>query len=968
MLRSPALPLEIARELLDSADPCLTLYELLQRRRDIVEIVRLASGSLGGAIDSWLSGPFDPEHRAVLPAFSYVLRCCTRSTPLAACAAVSEQTNESGELRCDDEIRRRTRPDAGWLLSLIAKIERRAAAIPGLRLWRSGLAYDRGGRVEVADFTRTMFSPLGNVHGIVAVPTAMNRTRALDVALEMCEPGVTIDDLASRIAESLAAPKEHAIELIERLLSLGIFVSELRVALTRDPANDLLEALERLELPEAVPLRAILDECRIADAADIVDANVALSSAEKTAAELTEASAYVQIDSSRTVYGSIDDSIWREVASVLEALVNVSQENPAMNALASAFSERYNIGREVALLEVLDTQDGFAFEDVINAVLPRPKERDRFLARLSHDAIACKRESIDLDDTLLERIAALSQKPKRLPATVEAICRVVTEGKTQRVVFPGGIRGAFRTMGRFSDMLPGLHSRVRAEIANEHADENWIEAELAAYPHARRSANVATRRRLLEYEVVSGIRSSTDEAHTITLDELVVGARDGRLYLRCARLDKYVSIRPTHMLNPQGASRLELFMSYMNRDPDVSIAFDWGSVAAELPYLPRVVRGSTILSPRMWKVPVDAVASREALESFRQTWNVPSRCSLVRFDNRLPVDLKSEVGRALLVDAARDAKTQGSLLLEEPLQEFANGPLRGNSGTYALEAVLPYRVVQEPNSPKVLSFVVPRAASLRPPGGEWLAIHAYLGNERAAFFLERSMASVVQTLMPFADKFHFLRYTDPAYHLRVRFHASHDPVGLLVNGAAHFNALTCSSVISRFAIQTYDREVERYGGPDAIDVAEDIFFLDSMRVLSELGTFRREREAMAISSIARFARNLLGGVNEAKEWLEALFGRRRRLPKQAWLHVRQARTHYDREGGSALEQRLCERSRDYRSVLVEETRDHGIAALIHMHCNRLGLNRTEEFLYMHAASAMLDQVRHMEKQRVEIMA
>jgi thiopeptide-type bacteriocin biosynthesis protein len=85
-----------------------------------------------------------------------------------------------------------------------------------------------------------------------------------------------------------------------------------------------------------------------------------------------------------------------------------------------------------------------------------------------------------------------------------------------------------------------------------------------------------------------------------------------------------------------------------------------------------------------------------------------------------------------------------------------------------------------------------------------------------------------------ADRWFFLRYADPQAHLRVRFHG--DPPTLQ---QAVWPALRAAAApflgdrrIWRLTLDTYEREIERYGGPEGVEVAEELFHADSEAVLS----------------------------------------------------------------------------------------------------------------------------------------
>jgi thiopeptide-type bacteriocin biosynthesis protein len=84
-----------------------------------------------------------------------------------------------------------------------------------------------------------------------------------------------------------------------------------------------------------------------------------------------------------------------------------------------------------------------------------------------------------------------------------------------------------------------------------------------------------------------------------------------------------------------------------------------------------------------------------------------------------------------------------------------------------------------------------------------------------------------------AQHWFFLRYADPDPHLRVRWKG--DPETLtrhLLPEITRFSApLTEDGLISRVAVDTYDRELERYGGVEGTGISEEIFWADSRAVM-----------------------------------------------------------------------------------------------------------------------------------------
>ena len=85
-----------------------------------------------------------------------------------------------------------------------------------------------------------------------------------------------------------------------------------------------------------------------------------------------------------------------------------------------------------------------------------------------------------------------------------------------------------------------------------------------------------------------------------------------------------------------------------------------------------------------------------------------------------------------------------------------------------------------------------------------------------------------------ADQWFFIRYGDPDWHLRLRIHGAPDrllneTLPLLTRVTA---PLLETGELWRVQLDTYEREVERYGGEAGIRLAERVFHADSEAVLA----------------------------------------------------------------------------------------------------------------------------------------
>jgi thiopeptide-type bacteriocin biosynthesis protein len=132
--------------------------------------------------------------------------------------------------------------------------------------------------------------------------------------------------------------------------------------------------------------------------------------------------------------------------------------------------------------------------------------------------------------------------------------------------------------------------------------------------------------------------------------------------------------------------------------------------------------------------------------------------------------------------------------------------------------------------------VPPRLRRSFPPGSEWLYAKLYTGPATLDQVLRDVVRPSVEAALGSgaADRWFFVRYGDPDWHLRLRFHGRPDRLHGEVLPALQAAAapLLDDGRLWRVQLDTYEREVERYGGAEGIVLAERLFHADSEAVLA----------------------------------------------------------------------------------------------------------------------------------------
>ena len=116
-------------------------------------------------------------------------------------------------------------------------------------------------------------------------------------------------------------------------------------------------------------------------------------------------------------------------------------------------------------------------------------------------------------------------------------------------------------------------------------------------------------------------------------------------------------------------------------------------------------------------------------------------------------------------------------------------------------------------------------------------------HERLEDLLMQYVAPVIDRIRdaPELDSLFFVRYSEPTWQLRFRVLGNPEWIGDRVEPALRtlVDDLLDAGTIEGFDFATYDREYERYGGPEGMRLAEKLFSLDSLAALDWLAAERR---------------------------------------------------------------------------------------------------------------------------------
>jgi len=836
----------------------------LAMRPEVREAIVIASPSLDESLTLWLERPdADRGAKVARALFRYFARMAARATPFGLFAGVSVgRVAADTRLRLEPRTtaRKHARLDAAYVAALVHALGQHPALGPDVVPAPSVTDDDALASLLAALRRRAGDAAAAAVPELTAWITELEATARGLCALAVERPGSEPDawraiagpiaDLPERIAHAAALARATG----------GTLSSDRRArVLGRVAQTD--EKLFRM-LAHGLEARAAH-----ARRAQVVQVDLHKSSPA----------------------AALGPRVLDELLRGAELLRRVAPARDPLAAFTAAFAARHG-DEEVPLIEAVDADHGIpvppargpaarapllrglAFADDEPAAEFGP--RDAHLLERLHDALRAARPGdaacLELGDDDIAQLASDAQRP--LPDAFAVLASLAADSEEALAAGQFGVHLAAvhgpsgaTLLGRFCHGDPVLAAHVAAHLRAEEAlRPDAIHAEVVFLPEGR-DGNVMRRPRLRAHHIAVGAHPIGPSDGGIDPADLRLSLVDGRLVLRSRRLAREVLPRVTSAHNHDdlrhpAVYRLLGALQYQGTTGPLS--FSWGVLERAM-RLPRVTSGRLVLCRARWRLGRDRLAALArldgsarfvAVQRLRDELALPRWVDLAEHDHELALDLDNPLAVDELVALCR---TRDAVVLREPFPPPDALVARGPEGRYSHELVIPFvRGAAPPARP--LPPPLPRDFPRRmPPGSSWLYCKLYTTPMAADDLLRTVVRSVVAEAEAAGTirRWFFLRYHDPDFHLRLRFHGAPDALlgAVLPALRAAAAAAFAGGRIARLQLDTYEREVDRHGGPNSIELAEQIFHADSAAALAWITD-----HAVAVDESARWHLALRG--------------------------------------------------------------------------------------------------------------
>ncbi len=869
--------------------------QALLKRPELREAIFLASPDLAESLAQWQREPESKKgQRTEHGLVRYFLRMTSRSTPFGlfsgctagAVGAAGERTLLAlGERRA---YQRHSRLDMDYLFALCEELGKNKETRAEILFHPNSSLYEVAGRLRYAE--ARLVGRLRKYH-LVAVDSFDALQNTIDRAAE----GARLGDLAAALVAEDPDQEitlEDAEEFLHDLVDNQILLPDLALPVTGEESTPgLLRQLADLRSTEEARELLTRTERALAD----IDAQGLGSQPDRyreIAGDLeplgvpVEMSRLFQVDLVKparevTLGQNVIDELLRGVR-LLHRLTASRAEGP-LSDFRTAFRERYGDGREMPLLEVLDEEGGIGFErsrhaaaeasPLLTGLFFQPRsERTQItwsaqtsqLLRLVTEALASGKMEMELTEADLAALEARERTP--LPDAIHVMGSLVAGSPED--VERGGFRLLFenavgpsgaKMLGRFCHADDRICAGVQEHLAAEEAFQpDVLFAEIVHLP-AGRIGNILARPVLRGYEIPFLGRSGAPRERQIPADDLLVTVIGERVRLRSKSLGREVLPRLTtaHNTANESLGLYRFLAALQGQGRERNLIWSWGPMEA-LPFLPRIVSGRLVLARARWRLRkadlkplVSAVGADRVrvAQEWRREHRIPRFVTLVEGDNELLLDFHNVLGLDSVVELI---KNREEILLSEVLPAADELCAEGPEGRFFHEFVVPF-VRRQPVAQRISAgesqVAAPTLRRSFAPGSEWLYAKIYTGTGTADRILREKIGPIAREAIAAGDarSWFFIRYGDPEWHLRLRFRGEPGRLrdAVLPRLADAFDRLLGTGAAWKLQLDTYDREIERYGGGEGIELSEELFFHDSEAVVEMIDSLTSDAGADA---------------------------------------------------------------------------------------------------------------------------
>ncbi|QGK74135.1 lantibiotic dehydratase [Flavobacterium sp. SLB02] len=855
ILRVPIFPLSDFKKIPYESLALSEFIDNLYRHKIFSEAVYLSSPSLHAEWGKIVNGEKErgKMNESIL---KYYLRSFSNTVPFGLFSTYSISTNEN----CKNEFTRFTNIDMDYLSKLIEYLNKNETIRKITTYRKNNTIYRIGNHYRYIE-------PKFDSNELSYTLSSIEWDELIELLLAADKSELYYDDIKKIILNSVQEVTEEEVELyINQLLDSKIYLSCFEVVLnTENSLEQIISFYEnhKTKINSNEHLSGIfysLNEVNKKIKELDLDLYNSVAKYKNIYAELNkigvqfEEKYVINSNLRRNVSSLYDekkmDKRLYKLLTILTKLSHTTIKLPShFEDFKKNFYNRYE-NQEVPLLELLDNELGIGyntnrkedaiFSDLIDDMfIPgQPiKVKDIKIEPAIYNFwlnVLMKNEKVvDLEKENLDMFASSEKMPDGTFS--------VTYSYVNDQIFlkhSGGV-SASQLIGRFSNNDPEIMTLMNKITDFEKSVfEDKITAEIMHLP-ANRAGNILIRKVNRDAEL-SIISKTSNNSYTIDANDLVVSLRQNKIFLRSKKQNKeilpFLTSAQNYHYNSLPIYQFLCDLQTQERVTNLSINYG-GFSTAGLNYMPRLIFGEhLILQKATWLIKIHNFKKLENLKHHLDFLNVPQFFYITNNkEDKMIID-KENVN--LLKIFFNEIEKSKIIRITECIYDM------DHENEFANEFISVFKTKSNENKITRSEFESFKDDEIKRNfiyGSEWIYFKIYTGRVTADQILLDTISKITTNLLAdnVIDKWFFLRYTDPDFHLRVRFHltdmSKYNDVSKEIY--SKISELEQGNKIWKLDLSTYKRELERYYWKN-IENSETIFFIDSKFTIDLLSNLK----------------------------------------------------------------------------------------------------------------------------------
>jgi len=1022
LIRTPTLPLDYFNKIINR----LKEEDIDEWVRTVIndsvirEAIFVSSPSLFMSLDEWDSITKQKRKTQIAHALNnYLIRMSTRPTPFGLFAGVSIgkfSESSSSKINHIDKGKKLCKPDMRWLFSLIKKLEKDPLVLKELQVKFNDMVETNGNRLILSYKSNggiyKNFKEIEN--------TSIRKTKPVEMIQLIAKKQVRVRTLIEYLHKEFPqTPKESIIAFIGELVEQDYLITDIRPSLlSSSPFKLLIQKLKKIELNEEwnSVLEKLVEIKRDIDSYEQILIGEGLTDAIKINNKMKqivdhEPTLHIDLKINNKELIKLNYNVAKELNEATDILMELSKFNSSFQHLErykNEFIEKYGEYREVPLLELLNEDLGLGAPANYNNPVGKREFVNGKANKILEDFLlsklmsSIKENSIEITITK-EEIDVLKNnvnlKENEFIDSVEVFGQIVADKKEDiddgkfKIILAADSsisNGIGKTFGRFKDLLIAEDGYLK-EMENHYKTllrEDTITAEMTYTPNDAKIGNIMHTGNFFEYELSINGNISSNEKKQIYISDILVGIDNNTFYLKCKRNNKRLEVHVNSLINKNITPNIFRFIfevSLFNRK--FLNGFSWGELENKSEFFPRVRCEKVVLSPAKWNFNLlylglnNRISYKDWEDNFIKwckKWNVPQIVYYLEQDNKILLDLKCKLHMNILYSKIK--KVNNLTFIEKENMTFKSWMQDDDGASYVAEFVFPMKRKISCEKDKSRDLIPKKSLSSQNSlvrkqiGGEWLYLKLYHNIFRDEELISKYIPDFCDDLLrqEIITKYFYVRYQDNKPHIRLRIKGKPSKLYSLLPTlfSAWFKDLLNDGIINNVEISTYEREVERYGGPDYIDKVENLFYFDSKCVSNILNLKYQysnhfNEDMIAILSVIDYLDSTGMSLSNQIDWIEKRslrneyykeFRKQKKNiifytnPNNNWENLKSAKTGEILHGFLTERRKIVKQFSDElneKTTLFYNNINDIWASIIHLHLNRLiGIDREKELRIM----------------------